>query len=211
MLDRRLRLPREALGARDVVRDAGVRIRLEDLAPAGCCLGVLARVVELTDLQEPHLPAEDLERLAHGAADRDDRRRRLLRERRPLHAGPREDERARRRVHALSVELEPRPALVHEVELLLPVADVGRYLVVLVDDPVARLGSPGVHSEGLDPEVVADRPERHASVVHLADLLEPRNGIAHLSWTNVHGATLAGLTVDRSSPASEDRCSSRPS
>src|SRR5262245_21610132 len=178
MLDRRLLLPREALDARDVVREAGVWIGLEELAPAVGDRPVVASVVELAQLQEPDLPAEDLECLARRAADRDDRRRRLFCERRSLHARLHEDERARRCVHALAVELEPRASGVHEVELLLPVSRVGRHLVVLVDDPVADgLSGPCVHAERLDAEVMANRPERDAAVVHLADLVQPRDAV----------------------------------
>ena len=80
----------------------------------------------------------------------------------------------------------------HEVELLLPVSHVGVGLVVLVDDPVARLAGPGVHAESLDPEVVPDWPEGRAAVVHLADLVEPRNRVAHRSRPKIHSATSAG-------------------
>ena len=148
----------------------------DQLTPAVGGLVVLARLIERMD-RRPHLPAAGLIRLPRGAAERDDRRARLLGERRPLDAGPDVDERAGRRVHLLAVDLEPRPAGLDEVELLF--APVG--LVVLVDDPIAGLAArPGVDAEGRDAEVVADGPRGNATVVELLDLVELRNCvIAH--------------------------------
>jgi hypothetical protein len=63
---------------------------------------------------------------------------------------------------------------VDEMELFLPVPHLG--LIVLVDDPVARLASgPGVDAEGRDPEVVSDRPRSTAAVADLVDFLELRH------------------------------------
>ena len=114
-----------------------------------------------------------LVRLPRGSAERDDRRLGLLGERRPLHTGSGKDERAGGRVHALAVELERRAALLDEVELLILVR-----LVVLVDDPVARVvARPRVDAEGRDAEVVADGSPRTAPVVRFVDLVEVRDRV----------------------------------
>src|SRR5439155_9339450 len=141
VLDRVLLAPREALDARDVVGHARVLgMGFDQLTPAVGGLVVLARLIERME-RRPHLPAAGLIRLPRGAAERDDRRARLLGERRPLDAGPDVDERAGRRVYLLAAKLEPRAADLDEVELLFPL--VG--LVVLVDDPIAGLAArPGV-------------------------------------------------------------------
>ena len=81
------------------------------------------------------------------------------------------DEGAGGRVHRLAVQLEAGASVLDEVELLLLVLGVG--LVMLVDEPVARFArGPGVDAEGLDAEVVPDRPPRAAPVRDLLDLLE---------------------------------------
>ena len=96
---------------------------------------------------------------------------RLLCERRPLHPRLDVDEGAGRRVDRLAVQLEAGASVLDEVELLLLVLGVG--LVMLVDEPVARFArGPGVDAEGLDAEVVPDRPPRAAPVRDLLDLLE---------------------------------------
>jgi hypothetical protein len=107
-------------------------------------------------------------------ADRDDRRRGLLGEGRPLDARRREDERAGGRVDPLAVELERGATALDEIQLLLGVPVVG--LVVLVDDPVAGVAAgPRVDAEGRDPEVVPDRPPGTAAVADLLDLVEVRD------------------------------------
>jgi len=61
----------------------------------------------------------------------------------------------------------------HKVELLLLVPGLG--LVVLVDDPVARLApGPRVDPERRDPEVVSDGPRSTTAVADLVDLVEMR-------------------------------------
>src|SRR5262249_8846030 len=150
----RVGLPaRQAFAARDVVERPGVLgIRLDQLASPVGGLVVLALLVEVVE-RPPELPSVDLVRLSRRAADGDDRRPRLLCESRRLHAGSREDERAGRRIDPLAVELEGRTPPLDDVELLLRV--LALVLVVLVEDPVARLaGRPRVHAEGRDPEVV---------------------------------------------------------
>src|SRR3954471_15428653 len=73
----------------------------------------------------------------------------------------------------LSGELEYRPPLQNDVQLL---GRVRLGLVVLVDDPVARVtGRPGVDTEGRDAEVVPDRSKRLAPVVPLVDLVQSRD------------------------------------
>ena len=99
-------------------------------------------------------------------------------------------------VHALAVELERRAAALDEVELLVVV--VGVRLVVLVDDPVARLATrPRVHVEGRDAEVVPDGPPRAAAVTLLLDLVEMRYCVA------VHGTSCGSSFVRR---AATRRC-----
>jgi hypothetical protein len=102
---------------------------------------------------------------------------------RPLHARLNVDESAGGRIHRLAVQLEVSPAGLDEVELLLLVLRVG--LVVLIDEPVARFPrGPGVDAEGLDAEVMPDRPPRTAPVRDLVDLLEVyRREPAHGIWT----------------------------
>jgi hypothetical protein len=86
----------------------------------------------------------------------DDRRPRLLGERRSLHPGRGENECSGGSVHAVAVELEHCVASQHEEELLVC---GGVALVVLVDDEVA-LGTrcPGGNTERRDAEMVSDRP-----------------------------------------------------
>src|SRR5581483_8211465 len=103
---------------------------------------------------------------------RDERRARLFGKGRPLDARLGKDERAGGSVDLLAVELEARAARVDEVDLLLLVVLSG--LVVLVDDPVARLAArPGVDPERLDAEVMPHRPPGSAAVADLLDLVEP--------------------------------------
>ena len=159
MLDGLARLARETLAARDVEehdRILGMRFG-QVTSPLGR-LGVVARLVEVVD-RPPDLPAEGLVRLSRCAADGDDGRSGLLGERRPLARRRDVDERPGGRVHALAVELERRATLQDEIELLCRVLVVG--LVVLVDDPVARVvARPGVDAEGRDAEVMPKRPPR---------------------------------------------------
>ena len=119
-------------------------MRLDHSRAAFRHLGVLARLVERPE-RRPDLPADGLVRLPGSGAERDDRRLGLLGERRSLHAGRGEDERAGGRIDPLAVELEHGAPLQDEVELLVPVRLV---LVVLVDDPVARAAAgPRVDAE----------------------------------------------------------------
>src|SRR6185503_11950977 len=126
----------------------------------------------------PELPADRLVRLAGRCADGDDRRARLLGERGPLHIGLDEDERPRRSVDRLAVELEPRAPLEHEVELLVAVARIRVRLVVLVQDAVADLPPrPGSDAERRDAEVMANGPIRFPPVVDLLHLVETRDAV----------------------------------
>src|SRR5919198_40484 len=174
VLDRFVLPAGEALAAREVVdRDCVLGMRFDRLARAVGSLGVLALLVEVVE-RHPDLPPGRLVGLPRGPAEGDDRRARLLGKGRPLDARARVDERPGGRVHLLAVELEPRPAALNEVELLLLLVVV---LVVLVDDPVAGVaGSPSVDAEGRNAEVAPDGPRR-AAVAHpeLLDLLEMRN------------------------------------
>ena len=89
-------------------------------------------------------------------ADGNDGRPRLLGERGSLDARAGVDERAGGRLDPLAVELERRATPLDKVQLLL-VLLIG--LVVLVDDPVARVaGRPGVDAERRDAEVVPHWP-----------------------------------------------------
>src|SRR5919198_1736158 len=170
--DRVLRPAGKGLAAREVVHRLGVLwIGLHHTAPSVGHLGVLAGLVERAQ-GRPDLPAVGLVRLSGNAAGGDDRRPRLVRECGSLHAGPDVDERAGGRVKTLVVELEGRATLDDDVELLVAVVR----LVVLVDDPVAHLAAgPRVDAEGLDAEVVPDRPQRLAPVGDLVDLVESRD------------------------------------
>jgi len=67
----------------------------------------------------------------------EDRRRRLLGERRPLHSRTGKDERSRGRIHPLAVEFERGSAVPDEVQLL-----VVALLIVLVEDPISSLATP---------------------------------------------------------------------
>jgi hypothetical protein len=88
-------------------------------------------------------------------------------------------------VHLLTVKLEPRVSTMDEVELLVRVllhvigsqmTWLACQLVVLVDDPVARLaGRPGVDAEGRDAEVVPYRPPGAAAVADLVDVVKLRH------------------------------------
>src|SRR4029450_10657922 len=143
---------------------------LDQLAPPICGLGVPARLVEGPE-RAPELVAVGLVGLSGRAADRDDRRPRLLGERRPLDARAGEDECAGRRIDPLAVELEAGTAALNQVELL-----VLARLVVLVDDPGACLAArPGIDAEGRDAEVVPDRPRGTAPVADLVDLVKMRH------------------------------------
>src|SRR5207253_7691305 len=125
---------------------------------------------------------------------------RLLGERRALDVGPDVDQRADGGLHRLAVELEPGTAALHEVELLLSVVLA---LVVLIDDPVARLATgPGVNAEGRDAEVVADWSRRRAAVADLVDLVEVRN------FVTVHRASCIVILRNR---ATEPRLAIGPS
>ena len=171
----RVRLPAgEALAAGQVVEEQAVlRARLDDLAQPLRDLGVLTRLVAGPE-RSPELPAAGVVRLARRAADHEDRRSGLLRERRSLHSGTGEDERAGGRVDPLAVELEDRVPALDEVELLLPVVR----LVVLVDDPVARRpGRPRRRAERGDPQVVPHGAVGLATVVQLLDLVQSCNRI----------------------------------
>src|SRR5207302_7826988 len=141
-----------------------------DLAASPGGLGVVAAPIQLVE-RLPELPAGDIIRLTGDGSDRQDRRSRLLRECRALHAGTGEDERAGRRIQLLAAELEGRAAFEHQVELLLGVVAV--VLVVLVDDPVAGIARrPRVDPEGRDAEVMPDGPPRAATVGRLLDLVQ---------------------------------------
>src|SRR5688500_13290726 len=143
---------------------------LDRLASALDDSGVLTRLVEGSE-GGPELPADRLVRLSRDAADREDRRPRLLGERRSIHTGPDIDERAGGRVPSFAAELEDGVASCDEVELLVPVVR----LVVLVDDPIACLGrGPGVDAEGRDAEAMPDRTPRLTAVAELLDLVEMR-------------------------------------
>ena len=110
MLDRVGLSPGEALAAREVVGQQRVLgVGVDDGPRAVGGLGVLARLVEGAG-GRPELPAAGLVGLPGRAADRDERRVRLLRERRPPDAGRGEDERPGGRVDPLAVELEGRAA-----------------------------------------------------------------------------------------------------
>jgi len=105
-------------------------VSLDQLLPSISGLVVPARLVERDD-RRPDLEAVGLIDSPRRPADGDDRRRGLLGERGALDTGGDEDQRARGRVDLLGVDLEPRAAVLDEVELLFPVV-LG--LVVLVDD-----------------------------------------------------------------------------
>src|SRR5207253_4520826 len=114
----------EALATGQVVeRRRVLGIRFDDLAASPGGLGVVAAPIQVVE-RLPELPAGDLIRLTGDGSDRQDRRSRLLRECRALHAGTGEDERAGRRIQLLAAELESRAAFEHQVELLLGVVAV---------------------------------------------------------------------------------------
>ena len=116
----------------------------------------------------PRAPSRSAGHAPRRGPRRENRRLRLLGERRPLHAWTDEDERAGRRIEAVAVEFEPGSAAVDEVELL-----ILSLLVVLVDDPVSRLPTrPGVDPERRDAEVMAHRTPRLAAVAGLVDVLQ---------------------------------------
>ena len=111
----------EALAAREVVeRPCVLRMSFDQLASPIGSLGVFAGLVEVIE-RNPKLTALGLLRVPRSSADRDERRPRLLSERRPLHLGANEDECARGCVHPLAVELERRAPSLDEVQLLLQV------------------------------------------------------------------------------------------
>src|SRR5262249_7832472 len=147
-------------------------MRLDQRLAAVGSLGVFARLVELAE-RCPELEAGRLVGLPWGATHGEYRRPRLLGERCPLDSRGSKDERARRCVDALAVQLEPRVTALNEVELLLSVSNVG--FVVLIDDPVACLVTgPGAHAEGRNPEVVANGSPGTTTVVDFFDLIETR-------------------------------------
>src|ERR1700759_1494229 len=154
MLDRIGRSSGETLTARHVVEQPVVLgMSLDQLTALVRGLGVLARLIQRAE-RRPDLHTTGLVCLPRRAAEGDDRRPRLLGERRALYVGPDEDQRADWRLHRLAGELEPCTAGLHEVELFVSVVAA---LVVLVDDSVARLATdPGVDAERRDAEVVAD-------------------------------------------------------
>src|SRR6476659_9120583 len=173
MLRRVVRAAGPRLAAREVKEGSdGFGLRLDRRAGLIGGLGVVAGLVQSVE-RRPGFEAEDLVRLARLAADNDDRRSVLVRERRPLHAGLGEDQRSRRRVHSLAVELEGSSALEHEVQLFLVVL-----LGMLVDDPVAGLAAgEAVDAEGRDPEMVPHRPVRNAAVVALLARVEAADAV----------------------------------
>src|SRR6478736_5355112 len=130
--------------------------------------------------RRPELPPVRLVLLSWGAAERDERRLGLLRERCSLHGGAGDDEGAGRRVNPLAVELEHGAALQDEVELLVPARLI---LIVLVDNPVAdALPGPSVGTERRDAEVAANRAPGAAPVTLLRDVIELRDRVvAHLT------------------------------
>src|SRR5207253_7197934 len=89
--------------------------------------------------------------------------------------GTGKDESAGGRDHPVAVELEHGAPAQNDVKLLVRVR---LRLVVLVDDPVARVtGRPRVDAEGRDAEVVPDGSPWTAPVVHLVDLVEVRDRV----------------------------------
>src|SRR5204862_3847535 len=98
----------------------------------------------------------------------------LLGERRSLHAGGDEDERAGGRVHLLPVEFEARAAPVDEVEVLVrvvlqvlgsQVSRLAREFVVLVEDPVTCVSArPRADTKRRDAEVLSNGPPRTATI-----------------------------------------------
>ena len=65
-------------------------------------------------------------------------------------------------------------------------------LVVLVDDPVARVaGGPCGDAEGRDAEVMADGPQRLAAVVQLVDLVEVGDRVT----THAPSLAQAGMSI----------------
>src|SRR5262245_63866200 len=117
MLDRIGAATRETLAAGDVVQERRIlRMRLEQRATPIGSLGILAGLIERVQLA-PELPADRFVGLARRRSERKDRGLGLFGERRPLHAGPGEDERSGGRIQALAVELERRPPPKHDVEL----------------------------------------------------------------------------------------------
>ena len=196
VLDRLGRPPGEALAAREVVHREGVLgMGFDRVASPIGRLRVLALLVEVLE-RKPDLPAVGLVRLPRRGADRDERRPRLLGERGALHTGAGEDERAGGRIHALAVELERRPAPLDEVELLLQVLLLR--LVVLVDEPVARLaGGERVDAEGGDAQLVPDGPPGTAPVADLVDLVDVRDCVlAHeTSWSRQAASSASIVAV----------------
>src|SRR6478735_10333555 len=197
----------QALAARHVVGQRLVlRMRIGQLAAAIGDLGVLALLVQRIEWR-PQLVAGRVVRLARLAAKGDERRARLLSERRTLDAALGEHERAGRGVDLLAVELEPGPAGVDEVELL-----VLTLLVVLVDDPVAGVpGREGVHAERGDAEVMPHGPPRTAAVVDLVDLIDLGHGVvAHRTPTGRRLPTTARLARSTRRPRRSDLTPARP-
>src|SRR5436305_11954182 len=97
--------PGERLAAREVVERPGVlRMRLDGGARRVGSFGVFTGLVQRTE-RRPDLEPFVLVDLARRSADDQQRRLILLGERRALHTGLDVDERARRRIDALAVEL----------------------------------------------------------------------------------------------------------
>src|SRR5437899_7967056 len=119
MLDGIGRAPRERLAAGEVVGEHRIlRMRLDERASAVRGLLVFSLRVQRIE-RRPELPAARFVRLSRDSSESEDGRTRFLGERGALHARPDEHERARRRVLLLAVELEPCPAGLDEIELLI--------------------------------------------------------------------------------------------
>src|SRR3954452_3401877 len=128
MLDRVGLPPSEALAAGEVVEQRRVlRVRRGQVPSLVGRFGVAPLLVEPAS-RGPELPPGWPVHAARRAPHGQDRRLRLLGERRSLHARPGEDERSGWCVEAFAVEFEPRSAALDEVELL-----ILSLLVVLVD------------------------------------------------------------------------------
>src|SRR5690349_7817014 len=166
----------EALAAGDVVGDHRVlRVCFDDTTCLIRELVVLACRVQRLQ-RGPHVPAVRCVRASDLPAESEECRPRLFGEGRALHVRRAEDERPCRRVLPLAVELEDGSAAQHEVQLLVSVL----FLVVLVDDPVARgMTGPRVDAERLDTEVVPHRTPSCAAVTDLLELIELHRRVRH--------------------------------
>src|SRR5262249_35411147 len=153
--------------------------RLDPLAPESDHFVVPARLVQRVQ-RPPDLPADRFVGLPGNAADQNDRRPRLFRERSPSHTGRNEDERACGGVDSFTVELEPCPPTVDQVEVLIRVVleplrsqmtRLALQRIVLLEDPVADVpAGPCAHAEGRDAEVLTDRPPWRAVLAGLVDV-----------------------------------------